>query len=235
MTRTLFSLALCILSATSHAALFGRAPITPSGEDFQAYYDDTFGITWLADANYAATSGYSADGKMTWGESLNFIGTLNTGALLGLTGWRLPNMVDVGGDGCPEEVSPHGVDCGYNTDPAYGEMTSMFYDTLGNVAFFYPDGNAPQPGWGLQNTGPFSGLVSSLYWYAQEDVTNTNEAWYFGMPSGAQRPREKDSLHYAWAVIDGDALSPVPVPGALWLFFSALGLLGCLRRFSTPR
>ena len=30
-----------------------------------AYYVDAANLTWLADANYAHTSGYDADGRMT--------------------------------------------------------------------------------------------------------------------------------------------------------------------------
>ncbi|MGI9341257.1 MAG: DUF1566 domain-containing protein [Gammaproteobacteria bacterium] len=229
--RNLLGLALLIFSTASHAALIGRAPTTPGGTDYQAYYDDVLNITWLADANYAETSGFDADGRMNWEDSLAFVGTLNSDVLLGVTGWRLPNMTDVDNDGCVDEQSTSGGDCGYNIDTENGEMASMFYDTLGNLAFFFPDGTAPQPGWGLSNTGPFTNLDGSvLYWYGNEDVSNIAEAWYFGMPSGAQRPREKFELHKAWAVVDGDALAPIPVPAAAWLFGSALVLLGRMRR-----
>ena len=34
---------------------------------------------------------------------------------------------------------------------------------------------------------------------------------------------------YAWAVRDGD-VGAVPVPAAVWLFGSALGLMGAIRR-----
>jgi len=229
--KKFLALALFICSTASHAALIGRAPTTTGGTDYQAYYDDVLNITWLADANYAQTSGFDADGRMSWDDSQAFVGTLNSGSLLGITGWRLPKVIDVAPDGCPDDLDPNGVDCGYNVDTSTGEMASMFYDTLGNVAFFFPDGTAPQPGWGLSNAGPFTNLDGTqLYWYGTEDVTNTAEAWYFGMPSGAQRPRDKAALHKAWAVVDGDALAPIPVPAAAWLFGSALVLLGRMRR-----
>ena len=32
-------------------------------------YDDAQNITWLQDANYAKTSGYDSDGKMTFSEA----------------------------------------------------------------------------------------------------------------------------------------------------------------------
>ena len=51
-------------------------------------YDDDRDITWLADANYAMTSGYDADGMMTWSEAMTWAGNLNYG---GYTDWRLPD------------------------------------------------------------------------------------------------------------------------------------------------
>ena len=46
-----------LLSAgmTAQASLLGRAPLTPGGSDYQAYFDDELHITWVADANLAAT------------------------------------------------------------------------------------------------------------------------------------------------------------------------------------
>ncbi|MFC1857036.1 hypothetical protein ACFL9U_03300 [Thermodesulfobacteriota bacterium] len=32
-------------------------------------YDDILNVTWLQDANYARSSGYDVDGKMTWYEA----------------------------------------------------------------------------------------------------------------------------------------------------------------------
>lgn len=230
--RFLIAIGMFVFSVTTQAALLGRAPATAGGTDYQAYYDDVQNITWLADANYAVAAGFDADGAMTWDDSMTFVGTLD--GYLGAASWRLPEMTDVGNDGCPgDPADPNGIDCGYNVDTATGEMASMFYDTLGNLAFFAPDGSFPQPGWGLTEIGPFANLQSVLYWYGTELVTDpTGAAWYFGMPSGAQRPNGKTELYYAWAVTDGDALAPVPVPAAAWLFGSALGLLGWLRRRS---
>ncbi len=46
-----------------------------------------------------------------------------------------------------------GTDCGYNVDTSTGEMASLFYDTLGNIAFYDTSGNGPQAGWGLPTQG----------------------------------------------------------------------------------
>ncbi len=51
-------------------------------------YDTNLGITWLQDANYAQTSGYDGDGKMTWEQANAWAAGLNYS---GYAGWRLQN------------------------------------------------------------------------------------------------------------------------------------------------
>jgi hypothetical protein len=48
-------IALCLAAVSAQAALQGRAPATPGGTDYQAYYDTDLDITWVANANLAAT------------------------------------------------------------------------------------------------------------------------------------------------------------------------------------
>lgn len=60
-------------------------------------YDTDLDITWLADANYAQTSGYDDDGIMTWDEPMTRVGQLTYGRQ---SGWRLPNAVPCGGNSC---------------------------------------------------------------------------------------------------------------------------------------
>ena len=52
-----------VLSTTASAALVERL-------GGLAYYDDVANLTWLADANYAMTSGYDVDGLMNWYDSM---------------------------------------------------------------------------------------------------------------------------------------------------------------------
>ena len=54
---------LAVVSFSADAAVVGRLAATPGGTDYQAYYDTEANLTWLADANYAQTSGYDADGR----------------------------------------------------------------------------------------------------------------------------------------------------------------------------
>jgi hypothetical protein len=54
-------------------------------------YDNVLDITWLADANYAQTSGYDLDGLMTWDQANTWATNLIYG---GIAGWRLPTFDD---------------------------------------------------------------------------------------------------------------------------------------------
>ena len=235
--------ALSLLAVTANAALISRL----SG---QAYYDTVLDITWLADANLAGSNTFGVSGigntpsdlgYMDWNTAQSWIAAMNGASYLGINTWRLPNMIDINNDGCLNGNAYNGTDCGYNVvsvGPNASEMASLYYQTLGNLAFFNTSG-VPQIPLGIQNTAPFTNLGNVLYWYGLETTSESDgstlpapdNAWYFGMPSGSQRPLDKlvtDKMR-AWAVFDGD-VAVVPVPAAVWLFGSALGLMGVMRR-----
>jgi hypothetical protein len=249
MTRSILVVCSLVGSvAPASAALLGRDLDGAPGYD--AYYDTTLGITWLADANLAKSNNFgvsgieAGSGLMNWSTAQSWILAMNGANYLGVSAWRLPSMVDIDGDGCLDNFAMDGTDCGYNAvsvGPDAGELASLFYDTLGNLAFYDTSGTPQLPGLGIQNTGPFSNLSNTLYWYGLETTSNPSgrpnplatpsNAWYFGMPSGGQRPIAKVTVNpmTAWAVVDGD-IAAVPLPAAGYLFGTAVGAMLIIRR-----
>ena len=218
---------LTIISINANAALIGVLPATPGGTDYRAYYDNVADLTWLADANYAATQyvnsgGTTGDstGQMSWEIANTWAAGLN---INGITGWRLPNTVDVGNDGKTYSNIYQGVDYGYNIT-AQSELSNMFYNVLGNAADRDISGNYENQ---VLNPGPFINLQSRLtkvYWSATEYVPDPNTAWYFNISNGGQFSNFKSINYYAWAVKSGD-VSAVPIPTAVWLFGRGLIML----------
>lgn len=214
---------LTVVSFSTEAALVSRL-------GGLAYYDTEADLTWLADANYAQTSGYDDDGRMTWVDANAWAAQLD---INGVTGWRLPNTIDVGNDGATQTNLYQAEDYGYNL-LNHSEMSNMYYNVLGNLAQYDTSGvetGCTGPDLCLTNTGPFSNLQSWIYWSSLEYVVDTNYAWSFQTNIGVQNAVQKtNDVVLAWAVQSGD-VSAVPVPAAAWLFGSGLlGLIGVARR-----
>jgi len=160
-------------------------------------YDDVLDVTWLQDANI--------NGLDTWGNQLAWadgLSVTHNGDIY--DDWRLPSALN--GDGS-------GPCTGYSCTSS--EMGSLFYDTLGNTAGTFT------------NAGPFINLESYVYWLGTEGSSDpVNTAWNFSFDDGYQSLFNKSSSYYAIAVRDGDVATIVPIPATVWLFGSALGLLG---------
>ena len=219
------------------------------GATIGGYFDTVLNITWLADANRAATSGFDLGGVNNPAGTLNFTGAnawANGLNINGIVGWRLPTLIDSGGVGCSNLSFAGGTDCGYNVQSAPGtfaptgnqsEMGHMFYVTLANRGAFGTNG-LPQSGSGLTNSGPFANLMNTFYWTNKADdgvgVAETcvgGCGWYFDFADGSQfYDSQVDEIsQFAWAVHNGDVgtgfdVVPVPLPASAWLLLS--GLLG---------
>jgi hypothetical protein len=200
---------------------------------FEAYYDTALDITWLADANYAKTSGYASGGLMnraqaqTWAAQLDINGT---------TGWRLPSMP---AGACNFSYSSGGL-CGYSVNPSTSEMAHLFYVTLGSKAAFNGS-NIAQAGWDSTNAGPFSNLSSggaSLTYWADPALSSSPGS--FDMFTGAQiiggRGVTASTRRLAWAVHSGSVgavvapSSAVPEPQTYALALAGVAVAGALAR-----
>jgi hypothetical protein len=130
--------------------------VNPGG---QTVYDPITNITWLANANLAATNTFglprctdpltpalcvAADGAMTYASTIQFIANMNAATFLGQTNWQLPAI-----DGsCPN------YNCGGNLNP----MGNLFYTQLA-----FSQGMSAVA---LSNTavGQFRNIQPYLYW-----------------------------------------------------------------------
>ncbi len=194
---------------TQRARDFDGNPATIEG-----YFDAYLNLTWLADANYAMTSGYDADGLMTWDEANIWAAGLTVN---GISGWQLPAINPVDGVKYDFMETTNGTsDLGYNISapgtPYAGSTASpmayMFHNILGNLSYLDRFGN-PQPGYGLTSAGPYSNVQDYFYWSSQENIASPSYGLGYGIATGRQRSLSKGSLSFAWVVHPGDIGTPV--------------------------
>ena len=129
--------------------------VNPGG---QTVYDPMTDITWLANANLAASNTFglpacttptvpalcvASDGAMTWTSAMQFLANMNSADYLGQKNWQAPSIDPA----CP----------GYTCDGTLNPMGNLFYDQLG----FSRGGSVATPN---SSVGPFSGIQPYLYW-----------------------------------------------------------------------
>lgn len=168
------------LCASSQALLIDRG----SG----LIYDTDRDITWLQDANYAKTSGFDADGLMTWSDAMNWAETLSyfdSARGVFWNDWRLPTALNQDGSGPCFSIGV--INC------TGSEMGHLFFEE------------------GVQTSGIFTNVEANIYWSGTPNVSEPAFAWvfHFGTGFGSQFESNQSNPHYAWAVRPGD----VPEPG----------------------
>src|SRR5579862_3953396 len=104
-----------------------------AGNDGATVYDTANDLTWLADANLAATKSFGVrdinpDGSMGWTTAQEWIAAMNATNYLGSNKWSLPStrMPDAG---CSQ--NPKSAAFGYGCIGS--QMGKLYYDDLGGV------------------------------------------------------------------------------------------------------
>ncbi len=187
-------------------------------------YDSTLDITWLADMDYARTSGYDADGLMIWDDARRWADGLVFG---GYDDWRLPRLNasdttcstfdDVPGFG-PQY---HGQNC------TGGELSHLFVADFGNKAgesVFEQAGDTAQQ---IANLALFSNVPHGGIWSGTAYAPDTDYAWLFFEVTGSQfhLPRTFAALRPV-AVRPGDVMAVVPEPEGWALLLAGLSVVG---------
>ena len=162
-----------ILALLAGLALSGAAQAALTDNGGGLIYDSVLNITWLQNANLAASntfgvSGIGADGSMTWNTAQSWIGAMNAADYLGQSDWRLPTTSPVNGSSFNYSYSVNGsTDFGYNITSPNSELAYMYYVDLGLAGYYSPTG-AVQPNWGIFGNGTCNGVDCSSY--GQNDV-----------------------------------------------------------------
>jgi hypothetical protein len=155
-----------------------------------------------ADQDITWTANANINGLMTWNDANNWAANFTLG---GVGGWRLPT-VDKNGDGIVVVGTPCGATNCLDNEPLYLIWVL---------------------GVGYANPGPFSNIAANEYWSSTPDPNSTELKWEFSMQGVSFGIDHVSQTNAAWAVHDGDPFA-VPLPAALPLFASGLGLMGLL-------
>jgi hypothetical protein len=206
---------------TFGAASFSEAALV-SRLNGAAVYDTDLDVTWLADANLAASNTFGVAGiatgtnagRMNWNTAQTWLAAMNAADYLGISNWRLPLTVAPDPTCSSSQTNAVGNNC------TGSEMGHLFYNELGGTA-----GSSI-----LTSADPdlalFQNIVANYYW--STDYTPSPGAiyaWEFSFATGQQVGVIKSVTDYVWVVRTGDVV--VPLPATFWLLGSGLmGLAG---------
>jgi hypothetical protein len=166
-----------------------------------------FDTTTVGAHTVATTDFDTVTGTMNWWGAQAWIGYLNVTAYHGYNSWSLPSTN-------PAIVS---------TVQIGSQLSELFYTELGGISgtSIVNSHNA--------NYNLFTNLANAaVFWSSTDNVAQpASSAWYFDNTNGGQGYSNKDGYtnkvgyFSALPILQGNA-SPVPVPGAAWLFGTGL-------------
>lgn len=210
------------IASSAHAALQGRNVDGNMANGYEAFYDTTLDITWLADPNFGETSNALPATGSWWSWSKNWAESLN---YFGATEWRLPRVQSKISTGTPADFQ-----VGFGAGVSKSELGHMFY-----VNLQLPPGGSTVPDIvaipGLPGES-IKNFRAQLYWTEDVYAPNPALAWALWTSSpfvGSQAFLGKVFPGGAWAVHDGDvfarpAIPAVPEPSAIWMMLAGIGV-----------
>ncbi len=219
-------------AAAAMVAMAGAAQAALIDRGGGMIFDSTRNITWLADMNYAFTSGHTgtgvqANGRMTWGAAMAWADNLVYG---GYSDWRLPTL-NPADTTCSRNFNPGG---GFptqylGTGCTGGELSGLFVTDLGNKPSESVLNQVGDTAEQIANLALFSNVQSVDYWSGTEYAPDPNRAWNF-RAFGGNQGLDFHFPMFAVAVRPGDVTASVPEPNTLALALLALGATAVARR-----
>ena len=196
---------MAIVRAVVVAAIFcagalivsGAEAALVAGESGDTVYDTVNDMTWLANANLAATKnfgvpGINPDGSMAWTTAQNWIAAMNAANYLGSNKWSIP-ATKLPDANCSQ--NPKSAAFGYSCIGS--QMGNFYYNVLGGVR-----GSTIQ----LQhkaNYDLFNNFQPYLYWSSTLWTPVRNSAFSFSFGNGFQGTNVFVNAMYAIAVAPG--------------------------------
>lgn len=174
-------------------------------------YDNVLDVTWLQNADLAATAGFgvagiSADGVMRLAPANAYIAALNAAHYKGFSDWRLP-LLKIDAHGLPDVP----ISCEFETESTCrsNELGYMYYHNLGGSSI----------GSGEVGTKIIDGVtllnIRPSYWSGDLADLGTHLApWYFQFTFGHADIALVDISNWVWPVRSGDVFGMVPEPNS---------------------
>ena len=216
MLRNWTTIAVVALVACGLPALHASATLLPS-PDGTTVYDTTNNVSWLTDANLAASNKFglpvcngavntktcvNASGSMSYQAAAAWVAAMNASNYLGHSNWQIPTT-PIRDNGCGF-IGPQNNSFGFNC--LAGAMGSLYYTALGFAA---PNTAVPIPN---NTAGPFSNFQPYLYWSQTSTQTDIGFGT-FSFNTGIQGSNTKPNFLYALPMIPGKISGTPPASG----------------------
>jgi hypothetical protein len=186
-----------------------NAPLIPAA-DGQTVYDPNLRVTWLADANLAATqtfevSNINKSGSMDYATAVRWVAAMNKfdhgAGYLGHNNWQLPTAPEK--DKSCARTGRNGESFGFNCSGS--ALGSLFYSSL---RLHEPDTAVRMP---ANTVGPFKDFQPYLYWSGSAAADPKQGFVSFSFSSGFQGANVWRNYLYVLPMIKGKLPGTPPV------------------------